>query len=133
MSQVRKTAFATLVRECRAALGFSQGELGSALNVADTTVTRWERGELLPRKTRLPALAWQLQCPLEDLEMAWNATVAQRRAGSQANAYEMLLSAAEAVLFNSAVSEGANNRVLVRRQDLNNLARRAAEVRRLTR
>lgn len=45
----------------------TQKELADKLNVDQTAVSQWERGEAMPRADKLPEIAKILGCTIDDL------------------------------------------------------------------
>lgn len=58
---------ATRLRQRRKELGFTQVSLADAVGVEGMTVSRWERGESLPRRRFWPKLAEELKIPLSEV------------------------------------------------------------------
>lgn len=55
------------IRELRISAGLSQGQLASAMGVAQNSVSSWETENMLPRTRDLPRLARVLGCQIGDL------------------------------------------------------------------
>lgn len=55
------------IRKLRKASGLTQKELADLLNVNQTAVSQWERGDGMPRAEMLPVLADSLQCTIDAL------------------------------------------------------------------
>ena len=45
----------------------TQSALAKALGVSQANISQWEKGEVLPRADKLPALAKALNCSIDDL------------------------------------------------------------------
>ncbi len=72
MSQDKKTVrgkqFGDKLYELRKKKRISQREIAHVLNVSPSTVTRWEKGEVIPRDDKLNSLAKLLEVPPEYLK-----------------------------------------------------------------
>ena len=55
------------IKELREAAGLSQAELVQLTGADQTTVSRWENGQRLPRTAKLPELADILGCTIDAL------------------------------------------------------------------
>lgn len=55
------------IRELREAAGLSRADVVRAMNVDPAAVCRWESGKVLPRASKLPALADLFHCTIDDL------------------------------------------------------------------
>lgn len=55
------------IKTKRADLGISAQTLAVALDVSPQAVSKWERGEALPRADLLPKLAEELHCTIDEL------------------------------------------------------------------
>ena len=60
-------AFGKNLKESREKQGCSQTELANRLNVTQATVAIWENGNALPRANKLPDIARELKCSVNDL------------------------------------------------------------------
>lgn len=55
------------IAEKRKALGLTQKQLAEKLNMSDKSVSKWERGQVLPDTAKIPKLAKVLGCSVADL------------------------------------------------------------------
>ena len=56
-----------MIRRKRKEKGLSQGALGGKLGLSTSTISQYERGELIPNSWTLMNIASILECPLEDI------------------------------------------------------------------
>ena len=75
----RRPKIAQLILERRIVAGVSQVELAARLQVAESTVQRWERGEVVPRAYQLAPLGRLLDVELGELAAARATTAGNRR------------------------------------------------------
>lgn len=57
-------SFKTNLVQARKALKLTQKQLGDALDVTDSAVSQWERGEAVPELDKIPLLAKELKKPV---------------------------------------------------------------------
>jgi transcriptional regulator with XRE-family HTH domain len=56
-----------MLKELRIKAKLTQAELARKLNVTQSAVSAWEKGDKFPRKDRLRALCKLLDCKVDDL------------------------------------------------------------------
>lgn len=70
MTGISKDNLAANIRAARARKGISQGELAEAINVYITTVSAYERGEIIPGADKIFSMAKVLDVTPNEL-MGW--------------------------------------------------------------
>lgn len=69
MTREEKIEVGRRIRTLRKSAGILQKEISAACGVKELSVVRWEKGEILPRHTRLAALAACLNTTVEYLTL----------------------------------------------------------------